>query len=189
LIKWAVGTVHGKELEYAVAVEDLADSISWKILGYAKTPWWELLQYCVYIHIGLTMLVCFIKSDFINLTVVLMLLWMKYFAEDVKRVELRLVAVAIIISWIFDLIWMFFHLGAWFSKFNPEHSDVEVSIRRFCAIITLISFIFRFVLFVVTWKISVEFDWLFRPHPLLDEKMSWFASPPNNKQNRVYIDD
>ena len=37
-----------------------------------------------YIHIVLTMLVCFVKTDFINLTIVLMLLRVRYFAEDVK---------------------------------------------------------------------------------------------------------
>jgi hypothetical protein len=110
------------------------------------------------VHVILTMLVCFIKTDFINLTVVLILLKTKYYAEDVKRIELRMAAFAILLSWIFDLIWMFFHLGAWFSRFNPEHSDVEVSIRRFCATITFVSFVFRIVLFVVTWKISVEFE-------------------------------
>ena len=40
------------------------------------------------IHIILTMLVCFIKTDFINLTVVLILLKTKYYAEEVKRIEL-----------------------------------------------------------------------------------------------------
>jgi len=158
-------------------------------MGSIKTPWWDLLIYCIYIHIFLTMLVCFMKTDFINLTIVLMLLWIRYFAEDVKWVELWLITAAIFLSWMFDLFWMIFHMGAWFSKFNPEHSDVEVTIWRFCALITFVSFFFRAVLFIVTWKISVEFDWLFRPHPLLDEKLSWFASPKQNKRQTQFLDE
>jgi len=67
---------------------------------------------------------------------------------------------------------MFFHLGSWFSRFNPEHSDVEVSIRRFCATITFLSFVFRIVLVLVTWKISVEFERLYKPRgTLLDDQL------------------
>lgn len=157
-------------MEYASLVEDIADRFSWRFIGYPKTPWWDALNTLTIIHIILTMLVCFIKTDFINLTVVLILLKTKYFAEEVKWIELWLAASAILLSWIFDLIWMFFHLGAWFSRFNPEHSDVEVSIWRFCATITFLSFLFRIILFVVTWKISVEFDRLFKPRgTLLDD--------------------
>jgi len=74
MIKKAVGTVHGKELEYATFIEEIADKISRKVWGSNKTPWWDVLAISIYIHIVLTMLVCIIKSDFINLTLVLMLL-------------------------------------------------------------------------------------------------------------------
>lgn len=177
-------------MEYASLVEEIADWFSRWFIGYPKTPWWDALNTLTIIHIILTMLVCFIKTDFINLTLVLMLLKTKYYAEEVKWIELRMVAFAILLSWVFDLIWMFFHLGSWFSWFNPEHSDVEVSIWRFCATITFLSFVFRFVLFVVTWKISVEFDWLFKPRgTLLDEQLERFKSPPNNKQKWVFMQE
>lgn len=74
MIKRHVGKVYEKELQYASFIEEVADNLSKKLMGSIKTPWWDLLIYCIYIHIFLTMLVCFMKTDFINLTIVLMLL-------------------------------------------------------------------------------------------------------------------
>lgn len=88
------------------------------------------------------MLVCFTKTDFINLTIVIGLLKAKYFSDEIKRIELRMIAALILLSWGFDLFWMIFHMGSWFSTHNPEHSDVEVGVRRFCATVTFFSFIF-----------------------------------------------
>lgn len=186
-IKRAVGTIHDKELEYAGLVEEIADKIARWFMGSPKTPWWDVMMYCIYVHIVLTMLVCFVKTDFINITLILFLLKAWYFSDEIKRIDLWLIVASIVISWVFDLFWMFFHLGSWFSTHNPEHSDVEVGVWWFCAVVTFISFIFWFVLCVVVWKISVEFDRLFKPNALMDEKLQRFASPPANW--RVHLND
>ena len=41
---------------------------------------------------------------------------------------------------------------------------MEVGARRFIVFLTLLSFVFRFILLIVTWKISVEFERLFRQY-------------------------
>jgi hypothetical protein len=161
-VKRAVGAVHHKEVEYAERIESFADNLAHKLGGYTSTPWWTALYSGTLIHALLTMLCCFYKSDFINLTVVVMLLHVHFNALDVKKWHFRAIVFCILMSWVFDLFWMFFHMGSWWSKYNPEHGGVELGFRRFCVIFTFFSFLFRIILFLVAWKISVEFDRLFK---------------------------
>jgi len=78
-IKRAVGTVHQNEMVYAAVVERVADNLTQRTLGYSSTPWLTVLNVATIIHTFLTMLACFKKPDFVNLTIVVILFYSRYF--------------------------------------------------------------------------------------------------------------
>ncbi len=171
---------------YAAKVEEVADNLTRKFVGFSSTPWLTVLNVCTYIHTVLTMLACFKKPDFLNLTIIMILFHARYNYQDVKKWHLRMAALLILVSWVFDLFWLFLQMGAMWRKDHPEHSGMELGLRRFVLLVTIISFLFRFVLLLVTWKISVEFERLFRNRgTLLDQNR--FSSPPQKGEDRLYM--
>ena len=61
------------------------------------------------------MINCFMKSDFINLSVGILLLHVTYNNGNLKKWHFRLIVLTILLSWVYDLVWPFFHLGSWWS--------------------------------------------------------------------------
>jgi hypothetical protein len=78
-----------------------------------------------------------------------------------KRWLIRLIAAGLVISWIFDLIWIVIHTSSWWHEVNYD-GNLELGMRRFTIIVTFISFFFRIIVFLVFWKISVDFKRLFK---------------------------
>lgn len=88
-----------------------------------------------------------------------------------QRWTFRLVVVALIVSWIFDLIWMILHTGSWWGNANHD-GDVELGMRRFSIIMTYLSFIFRVIVILVFWKLSVDFNRLVKSRQTESETSS-----------------
>lgn len=172
---------------YAAKVEEVADNITRRVVGFSTTPWLTVLHVATYVHAALTMLACFKKPDFINLTIVMLLFHVRINFQAVKRWQMRGVAALILASWVFDLFWLLLQLRAMWSADHPEHSGMELGLRRFVLLITILSFFFRFILLVIVWKISVEFERLFRNRgTLLDQNR--FSSPPApEREDRLYM--
>ena len=74
-----------------------------------------MLGLCTIVHCVITMINCFMKSDFINLSVGILLLHVTYNNGNLKKWHFRLIVLTILLSWVYDLVWLFFHLGSWWS--------------------------------------------------------------------------
>lgn len=81
-----VGTVYKQEHVYSNAVENIADKLTQKYTKFHSTPWYTLLYLTTIVHGVLTMLLCFYKTDFINLSILIMLLHVRYNSDQIKRI-------------------------------------------------------------------------------------------------------
>jgi len=68
-------------------------------------PWFRLTWVLLWIYTGLTILVLFKRSDFINLTVCTVALYMMFNTERITRNRFRLLVLGIFITLIYDIIW------------------------------------------------------------------------------------
>lgn len=83
------------------------------------------------------------------------------FAQRAKRWMFRLIVASIAISFLIDIFWMIFFTSSWWDR-APYDGDVELGLRRFIVIVTYLLFLVKIVVFLVFWKISVDFDRLFK---------------------------
>lgn len=94
--------------------------------------------------------------------------------RSTKRWLFRVIVISLIISIFTDIIWMIFNTSSWWSR-APYDGDVELVLRRFVIIVTFVSFLFRIPVFLVMWKISVDFDRLFRARHESNDSSSLIA--------------
>lgn len=93
------------------------------------------------------------------------------FASRTKRWMFRLIVVSIAISFLIDIIWMIFFTSSWWSR-APHDGDVELGLRRFIVIMSYLLFLIKIVVFLVFWKISVDFDRIFKANHEHNESSS-----------------
>lgn len=87
--------------------------------------------------------------------------------SKVRQWHLRFIAFALFISWVYDLIWLFFNTtGYWRSQLYD--GDAELTIRRFVICVSYIAFLFKIFYFLIFWKVSVEFNRFFNQDMISD---------------------
>jgi hypothetical protein len=153
----ATNKIRGPERSLARGFEQYTDGFSYSFLGLRSTPWFKIMQWFNVIYCILTLCTCFIRSDFINLTVCVLICYCVSKLNTLKRWQFRLIVVGLIMSWLSDILWMIFHTSSWWAPANYD-GDCELALRRFVVIVTYLSFIFRVFIFLVFWKLSVDFN-------------------------------
>jgi hypothetical protein len=130
-----------KEKVILEKVDSVAAQIAQKY-GYDSVPWFKLTWYLLWIYTVLTNLVLFHRSDFINLTVCVVAIYMMFNTSTITRTRFRMLVLGIFITLVWDLIW--------FSLKHSEYSDDlkhdggnERGIRTFSLYMSYISFIVR----------------------------------------------
>lgn len=107
------------------------------------------------IYALLTMLVCFYRTDFINITIITWSFYILVNTEEVKKTTFRYLVLGIVVSWMYDLMWLF--LQNWTDDFRYD-GGAELGIRKFCLFFSYISFFFRIIVAMVFWKDSMDFN-------------------------------
>ena len=108
-------------------------------LGFSHVPWYSLTLVVLGIYTVLTLFVLFFKSDFINLTVCVVAIYMMMNTDRISRWTFRLLVLGIIISLLYDLLW--FMLKD--QNKNAGDGGLEESIKSFSLTMAYISFFFR----------------------------------------------
>jgi hypothetical protein len=78
----------------------------------------------------------------------------------VRQWHLRFIAFALLISWVYDFIWLIFNTSNYW-KSQLYDGDAELGLRRFVILMSYSAFIFKLLYFLVFWKVSVEFNRFF----------------------------
>lgn len=124
-------------------------------MGFHQVPWFRLTVLVLGIYALLTMLVCFYRTDFINLTIITWSFYVLINTEEVKKTTFRTLVLGIVISWVYDLMWLF--LQNWTEDFRYD-GGAELGIRKFALFFSYISFFFRILVVMVFWKDSMDFN-------------------------------
>ena len=154
-----VGTVLENERKWALMVENTSNKLSIK-LGFDETPWYILFRISMYSYILMTLFWWFYKPDFLNITVCSIMFYLFANPMQMRQWHIRLISFGIFITWIFDLTWIIINTSHYWDE-QPYDGNVELGLRRFVLCVCYISFIFRIVIFIVFWKVSVEFSRFF----------------------------
>lgn len=150
----AVNTVWQPEKALAKSVESTFDNFSQEILGLRTTPWFRLMQWSAIIYCILTLCSCFLRTDFINLTVCVLICYCISKINTLKRWQFRMIVYGLITSWFSDLLWIIMHTSSWWKRANYD-GDVELTLRRVVVIISFLSFLFRIFIILIFWKLSL----------------------------------
>ena len=91
-------------------MKETVDIASIKIarsLGFNYVPWFNLTILLLAIQSIITCFVLFFRSDFVNLTVCTIAIYMMMNTDKVKKWTFRILVFIVIISLVYDLVWFF----------------------------------------------------------------------------------
>ena len=149
-----------KELETVGKFENVALNVAGKF-GFDHVPWFPLTKIVLVVYTVLTLFVLFFRTDFINLTVCIVAIYMINNTEDIKKWTFRLLVGMIMLSLIYDLLW-FYHNHSDYLNEHKEDGGVEKGIRKFSLYVSWASFFWRFIVMFVFWKDSLDFTRIIR---------------------------
>src|SRR5271154_4451071 len=75
--------------------------------GYDQVPWFQLTWWVLWFYTVLTLLVMFLRPDFLNLTICIVGLYMMFNIDLISKGKLRVLVVGVLLSLIYDLIWFY----------------------------------------------------------------------------------
>jgi len=159
------------EKTMAKSFESVSDNLS-LALGIRRTPWFKIMQYFNIVYTLLTLVTLFLRSDFINLTVCVLIYYCIAFVNSIPRYLFRLILVGLVFSWFSDFMWFLLHTSTWWDRAAYD-GDVELTLRRVVVIISYLSFLFRIFVIVIFWKLSVDFNRLIRNRNRTSESNSF----------------
>lgn len=93
-------------------------------------------------YTGVTNLVLFYRPDFINLTVCIIALYMMFNTDRITRTRFRMLVLGIIISIIYDLIWLYMKHSE-YSDDGKSDGGMEKNIKKFSLMMSYISLLLR----------------------------------------------
>mmetsp|Transcript_4825 Transcript_4825/g.4076 ORF Transcript_4825/g.4076 Transcript_4825/m.4076 type:complete len:104 (+) Transcript_4825:1225-1536(+) len=99
--------------------------------------------------------------------------------RDKKKV-IRLCVFMIFVSFFWDIIWLIIHWTPWWKKERYD-GDVELGLRRFSLIATIISLVLRLFVFLIFWRTSLDY------FKFMDVNM--LSGLKNEKEKLVFLRD
>ena len=161
-ILMSIYLAHPKEQEASKALDAIINPIKTKS-GLGQNFWAVVFTYTYFLYLLITFMLCFYKPDFINLTVVTLAFYLLPFVNlpglnspQLKKKVIRICVVLIFFSIIFDIIWLILHTSHWWGTLRYD-GDVEKTMRRYSVVMTFISLFFRLWVFLVFWKMSLDY--------------------------------
>lgn len=153
-------------------VEEKFDVISQQVaskLGMKEIPWFRWTLNLTFVYTVLTILVCFHRQDFLNvsyicialsclqLTVCTVAIYMLLNLDRVTQYTFRYLVLGIFISIIYDLFWFSINSMEYEGE-NKNDVGVERRIKLFSFYTSVISFFVRLIMALIYWKDSLDFD-------------------------------
>ena len=111
-------------------------------MGYDTVPWFMLTWYLLWLYTTLTILVMFLRPDFLNLTICTTALYMMFNTERITKLRFRMLVVGIFISIFFDVAW-FIMKHQEYAIETKNDGGGEASLRRFSLMMSYASFLLR----------------------------------------------
>jgi hypothetical protein len=118
----------------------MANSVAMK-LGFSHVPWYTLTLVVLAIYTLLTLMVLFYRTDFINLTICVVAIYMMNNTERISRWTFRILVLAIFFSMVADFVYFILKDGS--SGGKSGDGGIEDTIRSFSQTMSYISFFFR----------------------------------------------
>mmetsp|Transcript_12966 Transcript_12966/g.13088 ORF Transcript_12966/g.13088 Transcript_12966/m.13088 type:complete len:131 (+) Transcript_12966:929-1321(+) len=127
------------------------DDVAARAFGVGTIKWSFANQLSIYLLLFFSTLSMFVRPDFFNLLIGILAVYY-YITHTNVAFHYKLLAFAIIISEIYDLIWIWIYLSKWM-----EGSELyDDGIKRFVAIISILNFIGKLIFGAIFWKNSIE---------------------------------
>lgn len=117
-----------------------------------------------FIFLFITILVLFYKADFVNLTVCMLAMYqlemigVSPVPTDTRRGHFRMLVAMILLSLIYDFIWLWLRTKDVGDLDNGDGGGVEAKIRSFSLFWTYISIVAKVIMALVYWKTSLNFN-------------------------------
>jgi len=144
-----------KNLE--VQVDIITEKIS-KKMGYDEIPWLYFLWNCLLIYLLCSILVMFYKADFINQTIGCCALYMLLHPQETTKTRFRVLVLGILLSIIYDSVWLYLKHGELAEDGKKSDGGALKGIRTFSLAMAYVSFLVRFIIAIVFWRVSREFE-------------------------------
>jgi hypothetical protein len=128
-----------REAAFLGPFEAVSDGVA-KSVGFDSCPWFLVTQIVLFLYFGMTILVCFYRPDFINITICVVALYMVNEPSEVKKWTFRLLVLGIFLSLVFDVV--FFVLND-YSNEKQYDGGAESGVRHFSMTMSYVSFFFR----------------------------------------------
>lgn len=125
-------------------------------LGFRKANWLPCTRVLMVILFVLNAFACYARPDF--LTQITCALSVYYLAEneDIDRTKFRLLPLAILVSFIYDLVYLIF-LQNLSREASRVEGGMEHRVKTFALYLSYITFAFKPIVFFVIWKVSYNF--------------------------------
>ena len=104
----------------------------------------------------LNIMACYARPDFLTQLVCVIALLFLSEAENINRDKFRLLPLLLLLSIIYDFVWLFF-IQDLKGEGQREHGGIENSVKKFSLHVTYIEFIYKIPFFFVLWKVSYNY--------------------------------
>lgn len=131
--------VHEKKLE--ARIDQVANTFA-KRVGYDTVPWFMLTWYLLWLYTTLTILVMYLRPDFLNLTICTTALYMMFNTERITKLRFRMLVVGIFVSIFYDIAWFVLKHQEYAIE-SKNDGGGEASLRRFSLMMSYASFLLR----------------------------------------------
>lgn len=127
-----------------------------------------------FIYLAILLGVCFLRTDFYNLVCCMTGIYFLSFMTDIKKWMIWILLYLVLISFIYDGLWMFAHLIPWWNKMKYD-GDVEMKLWKIVIILSFVSIFVRLLVTFVIWKVSVDYSSIVKEEKDIEttEYLSW----------------
>ncbi|TNV72186.1 hypothetical protein FGO68_gene616 [Halteria grandinella] len=148
-----------REHELEEKLDAVANNLALKY-GYDSVPWFALTWWVLWIYTILTLLVMFLRPDFLNLTICIIGLYMMFNTDRITKNKFRMLVFGVALSIVYDLVWFFMKHQEYAPDVGATEttSGVEAGVKKFSLMMAYTSFFFRFFVMIVLWKDSLDFS-------------------------------
>lgn len=158
--KKAFKAAHPKIHEYEKRILDEAvDHYSTKLahkVGLRRVNWNVFLKILIGIMTIMNIMACYARPDFLTQLVCVLSLLFLSDADNINRDKFRLLPLILLISIIYDFVWLFF-IQDLKGDGQHEHGGLELNVKIFSLHVTHFEFFFKIPFFLVLWKVSYNY--------------------------------
>jgi len=127
-----------------------------KKLGYRRANWLPLVYVLIGFMFILNVFACYARPDFCTSIVCVLAILYLNDNSQVRRDDFRYLPLIQLVSIAYDFVWLFF-LQDMEREGAYQEGGIEVTVKSFAVTISYVAFIFKFLVFLVLWKVSYNY--------------------------------